>query len=350
MSIVVLCPYCRRGKVRAPESAVGRPVLCPACRSAFTIAPDTLMPARPAERPAGGSKGADGTVAVLAASDVGIHEVGVAVAPDTEADGRDSGFVPALAALTLGGVGLALSQVPYGRFATAGLAGIGLVVALIGLGVAGRRRLPAIAVGVNVVGVLLAACLPAWLGLSSWRPVPVPDESGVARAVGLTDGLAAPAEWADVRTSAWQRDDVRVGVPAFTVGPVELVGPKEKRRWTKEKYLQVRVRVENAGVARALEVRGWPTVGPDAPRLTDAAGAAVPLKAFDDGWAPVSPSATGVLVPGRATEFLLIFQAPARGGPLRLELPAAAFGGGEPVRLLLQPEGLGVLSPGQRPG
>jgi hypothetical protein len=263
-----------------------------------------------------------------------VRDLGAERAPDADADrSPEPALLPALIALTLGGLGLALSQIPYGRFATAGLAGIGLVVALGGLAVAERRRWPALAAGVNAAGALLAVCLPGWLGLSSWQPVPVPDESGVVRAVGLADGVAAPADWVDVRTAAWQRDDVRVGVTAFTVGPVELVGPKEKRRWTKEKYLQVRVGVENVGVARAIDVRGWTATGPDAPRLTDPAGTVVSVKVFEDGWAPVVPPAATVLLPGRATEYLLIFPAPARGGPLRLELPAAGFGGGEAVRL-----------------
>ncbi|MBX9626299.1 MAG: hypothetical protein K2X82_21045, partial [Gemmataceae bacterium] len=59
MPIVALCPYCRAGGVRAPESAVGSSATCPNCKSNFTVIPtddpvkEVAQPARPqAPRPA----------------------------------------------------------------------------------------------------------------------------------------------------------------------------------------------------------------------------------------------------------------------------------------------------------
>src|SRR5262249_35598160 len=162
-----------------------------------------------------------------------------------------------------------------------------------------------------------------------WRPVKEVDDSGTVRAVGLSDGVASPADWVDVSKSAWQRDDVRVSVTGSSVGQIELVGPKEKRRWTKEKFLQVRVKGENVGVSRAIAFRGW-SAGPHGPKLMPPTGEPVGIKTWEEGWAPSAKPAAATLFPGRGTEQTLIFPSPATGsGPLRLELPAAAFGGTE---------------------
>src|SRR6266513_2805754 len=37
MPIVAVCPYCREGKVRAPEKAVGLSATCPKCFNCFTV-------------------------------------------------------------------------------------------------------------------------------------------------------------------------------------------------------------------------------------------------------------------------------------------------------------------------
>jgi hypothetical protein len=161
------------------------------------------------------------------------------------------------------------------------------------------------------------------------------------RAIGLDDGVGAPAEWVDVRKAAWQRDDVRVTVTGHTIGPIELTGPKEQRRWTKEKFVQVRVRVDNVGVARSFDVKGWTASGELAARLADATGKALAVKTFTEGWEPPGRPTAATLFPGRSFEQLLIFEAPANvAGQLRLELPGDAFGGIDPVRLLIPAPGL----------
>jgi len=37
MPILAICPYCREGKVRAPDRAVGLSATCPKCFNCFTI-------------------------------------------------------------------------------------------------------------------------------------------------------------------------------------------------------------------------------------------------------------------------------------------------------------------------
>jgi len=329
MPIEVFCPYCRRGRVRAPENLVGRSVACPSCSSSFTIAPDSVLPNLPTN-----TRSADTVTAPAVETLIAIPAV--AAEPDVDDSRGYPALAPALIAITLGSIGFGLSQLPYGRISAAVLGGLGLTAALISLSIMEHKRvLPAVATGVNAVVLLLALLLPSWLGITSWRPVKAMDDSGTVRAVGLTDGVAAPAEWVDVSKSAWQRDDVRVSVTGSSVGQLELVGPKDKRRWTKEKFLQVRLKIENVGVSRAIDVRGW-SAGPQGPKLIPPAGEPSGIKTWEDGWAaPVKPAAA-TLFPGRGTEQTLIFPYPATGsGPLRLELPAAAFGGTESVRLQL---------------
>jgi hypothetical protein len=250
----------------------------------------------------------------------------------------EAGFVPALMAITLGGIAFGASQLPYGRFATVGLGAIGLVFGVSALLAGTKRVLPMLGTAINGLALFLALILPEWLGITSWRPIRVIEEVKTPRAVNIKDGLAAPAEWVDVTKAAWERDDVRVSVTSFTVNPIELIGPKNKQQWTKESYVHVRVKVENVGVARAVEVQGWPeSPTSDGPKLTDANGRVLSLKVFSEGWSVVDrPKPNKVLFPGRSTDQLLIFESPGKtAGDLRLELPAIAFGGTDPVRLLL---------------
>jgi hypothetical protein len=271
-----------------------------------------------------------------AAADTAVAIPALASEPEVDDSRGNPALAPALIAITLGSIGFGLSQLPYGRISATVLGGLGLVVALISLSIMEHKRiLPAVATGVNAVVLLLVLLLPSWLGITSWRPVKELDDSGTVRAVGLTDGVASPADWVDVSKSAWQRDDVRVSVTSVSAGQIELVGPKEKRRWTKEKFLQVRLKVENVGVSRAIDFRGW-SAGPQGPKLMPPAGEPVGIKTWDDAWAPATKPAAATLFPGRGAEQTLIFPSPTPGsGLLRLELPAAAFGGTESVRLQL---------------
>ena len=332
MPIEVLCPYCRRGRVRAPETLVGRSISCPSCSSSFTLAPDSVLP-KSRNSP---TSPRSGDTETAAAADTSVAIPALVSEPEVDDSRGNPALAPALIAITLGSIGFGLSQLSYGRISAAVLGGLGIVVALISLGVMEHKRiLPTVATGINALVLVLVLLFPNWLGITSWRPIKEVDDSGTVRAVGLTDGVASPADWVDVSKSAWQRDDVRVSVTSVSAGQLELVGPKEKRRWTKEKFLQVRIRVENVGVARAIDFHGWST-GPQGPKLIPSAGESVGIKTWEEGWAPATKPAAANLFPGRGAEQTLIFPYPATGtGPLRLELPAVAFGGTESVRLQL---------------
>src|SRR5262245_66539171 len=138
MPVLVKCPYCGQGKVQAPDSAIGLTVVCRFCSSCFTIAPDSLMPAavaatevvdaaQPVSPAPDASKSAQAALTMLSAEPLQQEErrpSGGQTAIGLGGIMSDSGFVPALIAITLGGIAFGASQLPYGRFATVGLGAI----------------------------------------------------------------------------------------------------------------------------------------------------------------------------------------------------------------------------------
>ena len=188
--------------------------------------------------------------------------------------------------------------------------------------------------------------LPSWLGLDSWLPSQIDDDSKLVRIVAPQGGKATQVigegDWLDVSKGSWQRSDVRVTLLSATVMPVVLKGPKEKQKVTKVKYLVIGLGVRNSGVARMFEYHTWndKPAAADAPlvRLTDASGNELKPATFDEGWSLPGRGESASLVPGKLVEDLLIFEVPAADtmDSLKLELPSEAFGEkAPPVRLLI---------------
>src|SRR5262245_31599178 len=124
MPIEVLCPYCRRGRVRAPENLIGRSVACPSCASSFTIAPDSVLP-----NSSTSSRSGDTVTAPAAETLIAIPAL--AAEPEVDDSRGNPALAPALIAITLGSIGFGLSQLPYGRISAAIVGGLGIIVALI---------------------------------------------------------------------------------------------------------------------------------------------------------------------------------------------------------------------------
>jgi hypothetical protein len=213
-------------------------------------------------------------------------------------------------------------------------AALGLVGGLGGLMLAPHKQwAPGVAAGLNGVVLLVVVALPGWLGMRGWLPDKGDAEARAVKAVNYDGRSAAPAEWVDSSKGSWQQNDVRVAVTSTSVGPVELTGPDQKKKWTAEKYLQVWLHVENAGVARKLECQGWEPAPGAAPRLNDTDDKELALKTFEGDFQPAGRPHAAALFPGRGVDYLLVFEKPAAtGGPLRLELPGKAWGGSEPAR------------------
>jgi hypothetical protein len=143
-------------------------------------------------------------------------------------------------------------------------------------------------------------------------------------AVGRDGSLPKPAEWVDASQAVWEQGDVRVAVTSVTVGPANPEGssPPGKKR---ENVLRIGLKVTNVGVARAVEFKGW--VPPEEPKLATAAGKPMAFKQAG------VPAGTATVYPGKSAELAVAFEPPA-GAPedYRLELPASAFGGTDPVK------------------
>jgi hypothetical protein len=262
---------------------------------------------------------------------------------------RDPGDQFALAAAGITGFGLVLSVVPYGHIGTVLCATVGVIVGLLGLLAADRsRRWTAVSAGVAAV-VLSVVCLaPDWLGLRPWgddspsAAIPVGQIRSVARD---GSGAAAPAgEWVDASRAAWRQDDVEVSATAF-IGPVELVGPKGQKKWTKERYLVITVRIGNKGAERKISVSAWPTVDGSAPQAT-ADGTPLTVPTFDSGWTAASTASGAAVFPGKSHTQVLIYSVPPKGD-VSLTIPAAGIGSRDPAKLLIPRP---AASPSGRPG
>lgn len=391
--IIAICPYCRRGGVRARTNAIGSIAHCPKCKSNFTILPEDNLPdwavnAKPeAESFYQSSSPLAETRATAKLPDRtepsptvradpkpkakapeepkpapeqpptpqadAAHTSPPATpqaAPENETEESpprapaDTAMVIALLMLALVGPTVLVSQLSPGRFIATPLAVVGLLGGLLCLGAEGRARLVAAVAAFLHFGLLIVLlCLPSWLNLESWQGSPA-QEQKVPMAVPNAGGPALPADWVDGAKASWVYDDVRVSVRGASLGPIELVGPKGARRKTTESYLQLSLRITNAGVERRIPLSEWATgTLSKGVRLTDATGKEIPVKAFPAGWAPEQErSVQSGLFPGNSTDVLIAFAAPTAKGTYQLELSGAGVGGSQPVRFRLASEFLGV--------
>jgi hypothetical protein len=183
--------------------------------------------------------------------------------------------------------------------------------------------------------VLLAALLfpgllgPAY-GVSRQEEAP---DTKTTYAVALT-GTAEPvavgdSDWVDAGGCAVQQGGLRVQVVGASVGPVQMPGAATK--YTKEKYLLVRLRVQRPEAtqefADAERPRAPSADAGSRPRLTDDAG-----KEYEPrqpaGAGPAGGVRGSVVFPVAVVEEALLFDPPGTAVRyLRLELPAAAWGG-----------------------
>lgn len=378
-TIVAVCPYCRAGGVRAPANAVGASATCPKCGSSFTIMPSEGAPGwsgGPPTRP--GNTTAAETKPTAALSDVTepspiippdplltakaeadakpkskskkskkaktepapsaepqlVTAPVPASAPATESDDPDEatdfGLMFGLVAVSLVGVAVVASQFPYGRFIAAGLGLLGLLVGLLALGSEGQaRKAGAAAVSLHLLLLLVVFLMPSLLSLDPWRQPPDEVPKGPFAVSHLTGEKrpTSPAETLDSLTSSWENQDVRVTLKSAHVGPVELRGPKDAKRTTKESYLHLTLRVSNVGVERELNLTGWAAgQGLDGLRVTDAGGKDLKPAAFDGAWQPDRGRPLPRVFPGHASEVVLLYAAPAKTDAVRVTVAGTAFG------------------------
>ncbi len=249
----------------------------------------------------------------------------------------------ALLSLDLTGVGLLLASVPGAAVASKPLSAAGLLLAL--LAILAVWRLPTASPKLLPLAAAAAAGLTLLLA-GPWPGEAPPDEplppSQVLVIPSGDRGMAryrplGAQEWLNARRGALQHVGVRVQVTGASVGFAPLIqGGKKQPAPTRT--LTVQLWVANTRMADAatflLDYTPWAALAArgEAPTLTDAAGRSYPLARLPPGWKPEGQPDPCPLYNGHALEDVLAFEAPPRAGPLRLELPAGAFGGTKPLR------------------
>lgn len=365
MPIVAICPYCRAGGVRAPDSAVGSSATCPTCRSSFTVVPSdqpVAAPPKPAQSPAMHSVRPDAppvrrpalppTAETLEhSSPIDRTEPSPVLPPEPSGHGADveprepidAGYALALVGVTLFGVGMTAAQLaPFGRVIGLFACVLGGAAGVLSLGAEGRARLVgAVGAGLNAVAVLLLGLLPGWLALPEWRAAEEDEPTG-PRVVSFRPkevSAELPDGWIDSRAGGWAGGDFRVSVRSAYAGPLDLVGPDGAKRQARDRYLRIHVRVKNGGFKGPLDLTGWAAgADPDGPRLTDPAGKVYKAKRVDGGWEPAGfERKPAAISPGNAADVLLLFEPPPLGKRanidyLRLELPGGPVGSPDPIK------------------
>ena len=356
MSIRTRCPYCRH-TAQAPERAVGSSGKCPSCGAWYTVTPDTdTVAPSPVPAPAAPATAAP---AFDPAPSVAASPAIAAPADDgAPLRFRDRVHPAGLAACLFAGAGLLCAAFAPTAFLSWPLGAVGLLVALAGvlsaLGRPGMLLFPV--AGAVLSGAVLTAALvePGLLGPSyeaSRQRSGYDPEAVQVVPLSLDPSGAQNIEadgWADAGRAAVQQGSVRVQLTGAAVGAVRLTGPRPK--FTKDRYLTVSLRVQHLGHGGPIDYEHWglPAVRKAPPPTLEAAG----VKLSPVELSPEPPAGRTDMVslfPGKAAEDLLVFPAPANVGPMRLELPAQAWGGPGVFRFTI-PASMVTVAPAPRGG
>ncbi len=369
---LLTCPHCRQPYF-VPGSLAGKVVPCPGCNRPVTVSADPESP--PFAGAAGESLPAEATgedTGVIRLQEeplevVPVYPEVIPVAPEAlpvlpevaparrrpgvgprprTVDGEQglprpggtgtSGAVlgVGIASLVTGIVATPFALIPAVGVRSLPVAAAGLLLSCAGLAVFLVRRsggagfalaglvANAVAFGAALVPRLFeAAGPPAGAVTQAVQPdIPPPPTPEVK--LPAEPPAAAPAEWVDAFTGA-TLGDVRVQVTAARVDFVRRGG---EAAVSKERLLQLTLRVENTGRSRAIKYRGWGTAyaaeGRTAPRLADDAGTVYgPVRLADDVWVEGRVRSERI-APGGSVTDLLVFETPTpKAERLRLELP-----------------------------
>jgi hypothetical protein len=368
MPFQVQCMFCGH-RSQVPDSAYGASGRCRKCANSFTLVPaETTVPlparsshtrrtrrTRPAalpqeplpvapDSPLPPAEPSPIEQAILPAPppepDAPLAERSVAAAVHDLPDEDDAPAAPRRRTHPLGFV--ALAAVAAALWCASSLtlcpfvlpaAGAGILFGLAGLLLedAGSRWL--VPAGAAAAGGVVA--LTAWLTPSLLGPAYRLSRQGAApdlttiRVVPLEEGLVSnDPEWVDASKAALQQGKLRVQVVSAAVSlEKEKQSPKKKP----VEVLTLRLRTQRGEVAaKRLEKI--------VPRLTDTAGKEYSARVVEAP--PAAPRKDdrrkAVLFPVTVQEEVFVFEAPPSGAaPLRLEIPAAPWGGPGAFRFII---------------
>ena len=273
-TLVVRCTRCGRGKIEVARRYLGRRSTCRNCGKRFRIAyQDEAMIARLRRKR---SKRADFVALPMPEMEPAPEPVVsppmpvvIPVTPPPPGGIRLQSPSPlALSAFILVGLGMAATQLPYGRAFGFPLGFLGLLLGTVAWMFDEEAWLPRLATGFNALFLGTAMLAPTWFGL---RPLadPRPEVNpNRIQSVNSRTHESTGGDWTDAAASYWLQNDVKVAVGKITVETPTVADPAggtPKRR----RILVIPISVENGGVARTVEFTGWK---PGVVRLTDSAG------------------------------------------------------------------------------
>ena len=343
MPFIARCSHCER-KVRAPRRKAGLDVPCPRCGRVFTLVPLDAAPAT--AEPVQARKEAELPAAELAEEPAEVEAV-EDDRPAMQLPYTGLEYPAGVVALLLGGFGLLCASATVLCPLVVPVSGLGLLVGGLALVLARasdepQPLFPVAGTLVSAAVLLVALGSPGWLGptYADWRApapdvmavrvLPLPGQGGEARS-------AEPGEWVDASRAGVQQGRVRVQVAGAAVGP---------RDGGAEDVLTVRLRVQEDAGALALRWRDRAAPGPPAPRatITDPTGWAYPMKDVQTAGPPPDPTAAFPLP--TVTEVAFVFAPPtAAVEQLKLEVPAAAWGGTGTFRFVIPRGMFGPMRP-----
>jgi hypothetical protein len=276
---------------------------------------------------------------------------------DAGAAAKSPPVLGVVACLLAGGALLAASMYST-TVLTRPLAALGLVLGFISaLSVGGKKPirlvLPIGGAVASAAVLIMAFFAPGLLGphyeasrattdydQDAIRVVPVQLSGGI-------DGLETDG-YADASRAAVQQGTFRVRIVSASVGPVQVVD--SKKRYTKQQFLAVTVQIQHLEPGDRARFVHWGTTGeravPDA--VATANGQKLSLANLERD-VPVGVSYGQDIFPGRSVSDLLLFEPPAPGSSVRLDLPAEAWGGQGVFRFQIPSSMMMAQPPGKFP-
>lgn len=302
---IVACPFCR-GAV----TVVGMmPVVgCPHCHGQFP--PFGLLPYEPPPDP-------EAEEARDAARAVNQRRQ---KAKESAAIMQSLG----MGSMALALIGLVFAFIPVVSMFSLPVSGMGILIAVAGVFAAVSKKgyaisFPLAGLASNIVAILAALIWVSLAGEIGQNPRPEGHKS---------KDTGAPHAWMDASKPARQ-GDVTLRVTDVRVAPIILRDAHGELSEPPDRYLTIRVEVENQS-AKKIPFEGWTNTIQSAPAhvpvLKDSSGAVVKRKTWP-GQRAEGQTAIKTLSPHESASDLLIFEIPAAGYPLKLDLPASAFSG-----------------------
>jgi hypothetical protein len=278
-----------------------------------------------------------------------IREAGPLVHPPSQ---RRRPSIVATGAFLAGSLALLAFSIPGMDLLTIPLAGVGTLLGLVAVMIAANedrgRLLAYTGAGVSAATLIVAWIFPQLIDPTRDRRVALPP-------VDLHKKVAIPfsgqgtevkdlkeQDWADADKGVVEFGEVWLRLTSVNLEQVEhrLDG---KSAFTNDKLLVIRVQLANNGVTRKIDYQSWAdtTDGPaiHTPILKDSTGREYRQKPLGPAGAVPGQIRQGFMFPSKWVDDVLIFETPSRFDYLRLELPAAAFGGNGTVRLQI-PRGM----------